>query len=118
MIKLETSYGIIELTDEYFYTVISSALESCFGFAGLAQSRGVRSIKRFFRGGKKGDGISVGREGNGLTADLHIIVTYELNISATVRSIVNKIRYTLEEATGLEVKKVNVFVDGMLKNGD
>jgi len=44
---------------------------------------------------------------------LHIVVTYGLNISVIVKSIVNKVRYTVEEATGLEVKKVNVFVDAM-----
>ena len=47
--------------------------------------------------------------------DLHIIVTYGLNISAIVRSIVNKVRWTVEESTGLDVRKVNVFVDGMLR---
>ena len=51
--------------------------------------------------------------GNSLVVDLHIIVIYGLNLSATVKSIVNKVRYTVEEATGLEVKKVNVFIDSM-----
>ena len=32
---------------------------------------------------------------------------------AIVKSIVNKVRYTIEDATGLAVAKVNVFVDGM-----
>ena len=119
MIKLETSLGMIEISDDYFYTVISNALKSCFGFAGLTQSSGVRSgIKRFFKGKNTKDGIAVRRDGNGLSADLHIDVTYEMNISATVRSIVNKVRYTLEEATGLEVKKINVFVDGMVREPD
>ncbi|MPN05269.1 hypothetical protein SDC9_152519 [bioreactor metagenome] len=45
--------------------------------------------------------------------DLHIIVTYGLNINAVVQSINQKVQYTVEEATGLEVKKVNVFVDSM-----
>ena len=36
-----------------------------------------------------------------------------MNISAIAKSIVNKVRYTVEEATGLRVRKVNVFVDGM-----
>ncbi|WP_395588158.1 Asp23/Gls24 family envelope stress response protein [Pseudomonas syringae group genomosp. 7] len=44
---------------------------------------------------------------------MHIIVTYGLNISAIVKSIVNKVRYTVEEATGLEVRQLNVYVDGM-----
>ncbi len=40
-------------------------------------------------------------------------MTYGVNIAAIVKSIVNKVRYTVEEATGLEVEKVDVFVDGM-----
>ena len=36
-----------------------------------------------------------------------------MNISAIAQSIVNKVRYTIEEATGLTVKKVNVYVDEM-----
>ena len=116
MIKLETPFGMIEVADDYFYSVISSALESCFGFAGLAEGSGVRhGIRKFFKGKKLRDGITVGRDGNALTADIHIVVPYETNISAAVKSIVNKVRYTLEEATGLEVKKINVFVDGIVK---
>lgn len=51
--------------------------------------------------------------GGGLVIDLHIAVTYGVNISAIVKSIVNKVRYTVEEATGFQVAKVNVFVDDM-----
>jgi len=60
-------------------------------------------------------GIRVYRDGQGLQVDIHIVVTYGLNISAVQRSIVSRVCYTVEEATGLEVKKVNVFVDGMLR---
>ena len=52
-------------------------------------------------------------EGKQLIVDLHIAVIYGMNISAIAKSIVNKVRYTVEEATGLDVKRVNVFVDGM-----
>ena len=46
--------------------------------------------------------------------DLHIAVTYGLNISSIVKSIVGKVRYVTEQATGLQVAKVNVFVDEMI----
>lgn len=52
-------------------------------------------------------------EGDRLIVDLHISVIYGMNISAIAKSIDNKVRYTVEEATGLRVRKVNVFVDGM-----
>ena len=52
-------------------------------------------------------------DGGDLIIDLHIIVTYGVNIGTIVDSITNKVRYTVEQSTGLGVKKVNVFVDGM-----
>ena len=50
---------------------------------------------------------------DGLFIELHIIITYGLNISAICQSITNKVKYTVEQATGLDVAKIKVFVDGM-----
>lgn len=58
-------------------------------------------------------GVRVRLNGGRLVVDLHIVVTFGVNISAITKSIVNKVRYTVEEATGLEVARVNVFVDSM-----
>ena len=52
-------------------------------------------------------------ENDKLIVDLHITVIYGMNIAAISRSIVNKVRYVIEQATGLDVKKVNVFVDDL-----
>ena len=48
-----------------------------------------------------------------LIIELHISVSYGVNISAIVESIVNKVRYTVEEATDLKVSKVNVHIDAL-----
>ena len=58
-------------------------------------------------------GVRVRSEDGKLLVDIHIAVTYGVNISAIVKSIVHKVRYTVEEATGFPVAKVNVFVDSM-----
>ena len=58
-------------------------------------------------------GVRVRAIDNKLAIDLHIVVSFGVNISAIVKSIVNKVKYTVEDATGLEVSAVNVFVDGM-----
>jgi len=123
MIRLESHMGLIEVSQEYFSEIIGSAVTGCFGVAGMGNTnarQGLRSAvqqrspvtrRRQFLD----QGVRVYKDGNGLMVDLHIIVTYGLNIAAIVRSIGNKVRYTVEEATGLEVRKINVFVDGMLK---
>ena len=49
----------------------------------------------------------------GLVIDLHIVVTYGVNIAAITKSIVHKVRYVVEDVTGFGVKKVNVYVDSL-----
>ena len=115
MIKYENPNGYIEITNNYFARLVGNAASSCFGVAGMANSNARQGLRSILNKGSNfvDQGISVKKDGSGLIVDLHIIVTYGLNISAICQSIVNKVRYTVEETTGLDVHKVNVFVDGM-----
>ena len=114
MVQIENHLGTIEISQEYFSNLIGNAVASCYGVAGMMKSgakQGIRSIvsRRIYAD----DGVRVRSESKRLIIDLHICVMYGMNISAIAKSIVNKVRYTVEQATGLEVRKVNVFVDGM-----
>ena len=70
-------------------------------------------MQRAIEASEKSEDIAALREGERLVVDIHIEVVFGMNIAAIAKSIVNKVRYTVEEATGLPVKKVNVFVDGI-----
>ena len=114
MIRIDNHLGCIEVSQEYFSYLIGHAVSSCYGVAGMVKSgtrQGLRSLfsKRTFAD----EGIRVRSEGEKLVVDLHICVIYGMNIAEISKSIVNKVRYTVEEATGLAVKKVNVYIDGM-----
>ena len=58
-------------------------------------------------------GIVVRGNIDSISVELHIVVTYGINISAVAASIDHNVRYTVKEATGIDVKKVSVHVDGM-----
>ena len=114
MIRIENHLGTIEISQEYFSYLVGQAASSCYGVAGMVKrgpKQGLRSV--FSRRSYADEGIRVRSEGDKLVVDLHISVIYGMNISAIAKSIVNKVRYTVEEATGLDVKKVNVYIDGM-----
>ncbi len=117
MITIENPLGKIQITEEYFSQLIGNVVPSCFGVVGMTNSTPIQRIRAFFNKNRKyvDKGIKVYNDGDGLTVDLHIIVTYGVNITAIVQSIVNKVRYTVEEATGLKVNNVNVYVDSMKK---
>lgn len=115
MIKLENHMGTITITQEYFSALIGRTAVSCFGVAGMANSNARQQLRSFLSRAKIYDdqGVIVSDSANGLIIELHILVTYGLNISEITRSIVNKVKYTVENATGLKVETVRVYVDGM-----
>jgi uncharacterized alkaline shock family protein YloU len=115
MIRIENHLGTIEISQEYFAYLIGNAVSSCYGVAGMVKSgtrQGLRSIF-FARRSFADEGIRVRSENGKLVVGLHICVIYGMNISEISKSIVNKVRYVVEQATGLTVKRVNVYVDGM-----
>jgi len=58
-------------------------------------------------------GIKVSGNGDAVTVEIHVVVMYGMNINAIAKSIINKIKYTVNEATGIKVEKVTVKVDGI-----
>ena len=114
MIGFETSLGTIEISQEYFANLIGHAASECYGVAGMLSSPYQTVRSRVLRRENPADkGVRVRSADGKLLVDIHIAVTYGVNISAIVRSIVHKVRYTVEESTGFPVAKVNVYVDSM-----
>ena len=118
MINIDNHLGRISISNDYLSTLIGHTVTSCFGVAGMNNGNAGQSIinavdKIRQRTNKIDKGVLIRNEGDRLSIDLHITVTYGTNISAIVDSITNKVRYAVEEATDLTVIKVNVFVDGM-----
>lgn len=114
MIKLENHMGVIEISEEYFANLVGQAASECFGVSGMVNSSPTQGLKYALTKRETADkGVRVRTVNGGLVIDLHIAVTYGVNISEVVKSIISKVRYTVEEATALTVNKVNVFVDAM-----
>ncbi len=118
MIRIDSQLGSIEISQTYFSQLIGNAVSSCFGVAETV-SPTTNRLMQFFSERYRlvpSRGVSVIRNGDSLDVDIHLSVAHGVNIVTIVDSIVNKIRYTVNEATGLKVKKVNVYVDKMKYN--
>ena len=58
-------------------------------------------------------GIQVRSNAGKLTIDFHIIIAYGVSIRAVTENLVETVKYKVEAFSGLEVEKVNVFVEGV-----
>ena len=114
MITYETVNGTVTITNEYLTKLIGQAVTSCFGVAGMVPCGGKQKILGILSKKEQLDrGIAVKGDMNGIDIELHIIVSYGMNINAIAKSIVHKVKYVVSEATGITVNKVTVKVDGI-----
>ena len=50
---------------------------------------------------------------NKLVIDFHVIVSYGVNITTVADNLIESVRYKVEEFTGLEIEKINIYVEGV-----
>ncbi len=115
MITIQNHVGKISISPEYFTELIGNTVRKCFGVISMNVS-GLRETLTAFVSKKKGDiprGVRVKFAKEKLVIDLHISLMYGVNMNAVVRSIINKVGYTVEQSTGISVEKVNVYVDSI-----
>ena len=108
MVTLQNHVGKISFSANFFTELIGNTVTNCFGVIAM-NVRGFRETlaaalpkpnKRDFARGVKVDF----KDG---------ALMYGVNINAVSKSIINKVTYTVRRATGLNVEKVNVFVDAI-----
>ena len=113
MIAYENRIGTVSVSNEYFSNLIANAVSSCYGVAGMVPS-GKQKLLEIITGKSTPDrGIRVFGDFDSISVDLHISVIYGMNINAIAKSITNKVKYTVGEATGIKVNKVTVRIDGI-----
>ncbi len=113
MIKYETHLGEVTVSQRYFTKLIGDAVSSCYGVVNMVP-KGLQWLKaKVLRQNNNGMGIRVSGDGRSLVVDLHICVMFGMNIGAISRSIVNKVSYVVEDATGIKVDRVIVHVEAL-----
>lgn len=114
MIAYETRLGKIDISEAYLSKLIGHEVTSCFGVVGMVASGSKQKILGKIQKNEPIDtGIKVYGDAGGLKVELHIIVTYGMNINAIAASITEKVKYVVKEATGITVNKVIVKIDGI-----
>lgn len=58
-------------------------------------------------------GINVTIEDNKISLDFHVIVAYGVSIPAVADNLLNNVKYKVEEFTGMEIDKINIYVEGV-----
>lgn len=114
MITVENYLGTINISYDYLVSLIGHTASGCFGVAAMNPTGRLGILSMFRKARKENGGISLKLNDGKLVIGVHISVIFGTNISAVVNSLVHKIRYTVEEKTGIKISKITVYVDDMI----
>ncbi len=116
MITSRFPLGDVSFSAEYFSTLVGEATKQCYGVAAMAPRDLTDAVKNIVRRGTdySDKGVRVTQEEGRLVIELHIAVSYGLNISTAARSISHRVKDEVEQATGLKVSRVVISVDDVI----
>lgn len=111
--SMNTHMGNILIDNEVIAQYAGSVAVECFGIVGMAGVNMKDGLVRLLKMDSITRGITVSVENNKLILDFHVIVAYGVSISAVSDNLISNVKYKVEEFTGMEIEKINIFVEGV-----
>ena len=111
---VNTHMGNISIDNEVIAQYAGAVAMECFGIVGMANVNMRDGLVSLLKIDSMTRGINVTLdENNKLTLDFHVIIAYGVSISAVADNLIETIKYKVEEFTGLEIDKINIYVEGV-----
>ena len=111
---MNTNLGNVQIDKEVIAKYAGSSAVECFGIVGMATINVKDGFAKLLKRESLTHGVEVNvTEDNKITIDLHIIVSYGVSISAVTDNLISNVKYKVEEFTGMELEKINIFVEGV-----
>lgn len=105
--------GSTSISIEAIKQMAGSVAMECVGIVGMA-SVGVRDgIVRLLKRDNMTKGVEVEITDSEISVSFHVIVAYGVSIVAVSRNLVEGVSYKLEEFTGMKVRHVDIYVEGV-----
>lgn len=109
-----TDLGVITIDADVIAQYAGAVAVECFGIVGMAAVNVKDGLVRLLKKDSLTHGIQVYiSEKNNIMINFHVIVAYGVSIATVCENLISNVKYKVEEFTGLNVKKINIFVEGV-----
>lgn len=110
---METKLGTIDISEDVIATIAGAAAIECYGLVGMASRKISDGVSGLLKRENLSKGVVVTFRDEAVIIDLNIIVGYGTKISEVAANVMDRVRYTVQTMTGLNVAEVNVNVQGV-----
>ncbi|MGO1581334.1 MAG: Asp23/Gls24 family envelope stress response protein [Peptoniphilaceae bacterium] len=89
-----------------------SAMES-YGIVGMASKSATDGILEILKFDNLSKGIKINTESDEINIELHVVLEYGVKISTVGENIIDRVRFNVENLTGLRINNIEVLVEGI-----
>jgi uncharacterized alkaline shock family protein YloU len=115
MVKLNNELGYIQISADVFTNLTGDAATNCFGVKGMTIRSVTDGLVHLLKTEFMGKGVHITYNSDDtISIELHIAVDRGVNIPVVCESIKDQVRYKVTSATGVDIKRIDIFVDSML----
>ncbi len=111
--RIHNKYGEIQINPEVIARYAGLTAVECFGIVGMAGVNVQDGLVKLLKRDSLTRGINLSIEDNHITLDFHVIVSYGVSIFAVADNLIENVKYKVEEFTGMEVDRINIYVEGV-----
>ena len=111
--SMNTHMGNVSIDNEVIAQYAGSVAMECFGIVGMAGINVKDGLVKLLKMDSMTRGINVSIKNNKLTLNFHVIVAYGVSILVVTDNLISNVKYKVEEFTGIEIEKINIFVEGV-----
>ena len=116
MVKITNECGEISVTNDVLTYLAGDAATSCFGVKGMVACSKEGGPWQLLRRESMSKGVVVHYDEEGsVSLELHSGVDAGVNLSAVARSLMKDTSWKLEHSAGDKVKKVDVYIDTIIR---
>ena len=109
----EEKIGSVKISDEVIAVCAMNAANRTDGVSDLSAGITDTISKNILGKTSLSKGIKISQEEQGITADIHIIVSYGIKIPEVAWNVQESVKKEIESITGQKVKAVNIYVEGV-----
>lgn len=114
MVGYSNDLGMIHYSEEVLGKIVGLSTMECYGVVGMVSKNATEGLWEIMRIENLSKGVKLKfNEDNKLVIELFVMVEYGTKISVIANNIIKKVRYSVENFTGLKVSSVTVNVQAV-----
>lgn len=113
MVGYSNELGNVHYSEEVLAKIVGLSTMECYGVVGMVSKNATEGLWELMRIENLSKGVKLNFNEDKLIVELFVMVEYGTKISEIANNVIQKVRYSVENFTGLKVSSVTVNVQAV-----